>query len=145
MALTLILFFEGTKKSSFGTVAFDNCSCRRNSCRVQRLEWERWNTQFVTSVGQRKKIWVPDGNHTHDLPYTSRSLWKTRGKKSNMIWNLVWLTWFGTLDLYKYYNHLGDHLYVSSGFCVGMFILRWLVHAWYVLSSCFVQQKLLKG
>ena len=35
---------------------------------------ERWNIQFVKSVRDKEKIWVPDGNGTRDLPYTGRAL-----------------------------------------------------------------------
>ena len=39
------------------------------------INYEIWNIQHYTSVGQRK-IWVPDRNRTHDLPNTRRALYR---------------------------------------------------------------------
>ena len=54
------------------------------SHRTKSLMW-KWNDQHVTSVGQRKKIWVPDRIRTFDLPNTGRALYPLHLLKSEAI------------------------------------------------------------
>ena len=54
------------------------------------IKWQRWNNQHDTRVGQRKKIWVSDGNRTHDLLYTGRVLYPLSHENS---WRARPLNW----------------------------------------------------